>query len=90
MAIAQDAATNGSPKPFAVTRGDAPSKTSAAPVPGANSFTRKQARRRLEDHGYSDVKGLKLDNQGIWHGTAVKGGKAFDVAIDYQGNITAE
>src|SRR4051812_30186230 len=37
-----------------------------APVPGANSFTESQARSRIEDAGYSNVSGLRKDDQGVW------------------------
>ena len=35
-----------------------------APLPGANSFTEGQAKSRLEANGYSDVSGLKKDENG--------------------------
>jgi ABC-type transport system substrate-binding protein len=60
-----------------------------APVPGENSFTEDQARERMEEAGYTDVTGLKLDDQGIWRATAMKDGKSVTVTLDYQGNVTA-
>lgn len=60
-----------------------------APVPGKNSFTEDQARERMEGAGYTEVKGLKLDDQGIWRATAMKDGKSVSVALDFQGNVTA-
>jgi putative membrane protein len=63
--------------------------TTAAPVPGANSFTMAQAKKRLEDQGYTQVSALAKDSNSIWRGHAMKGGKAVDVSLDYQGNITA-
>jgi chemotaxis response regulator CheB len=63
------------------------SKTTAAPVAGANSFTETQARSRLEAHGYSNVSGLTKDDQSIWRGKATKNGTLVSVALDYQGNI---
>jgi hypothetical protein len=62
--------------------------TTAAPVAGANSFTMAQAQKRLEDQGYTQVSGLAKDDKSIWRGHAMKDGKAVDVALDYQGNIT--
>jgi hypothetical protein len=88
VAFAQDASTNASTKPPAVASGQADAKTSAAPVTGKNSFTMKQAAHRLRKHGYSMVKGLAKDDQGVWRGTAMKDGKSVSVAVDYQGNIT--
>jgi len=63
--------------------------TAAAPVAGANSFTLAQAQKRMEDQGYTQVSGLAKDDKSIWRGHAMKDGKAVDVALDYQGNITA-
>ena len=63
--------------------------TTAAPVAGANSFTMAQAQRRIEDKGYSQVTELTKDDKSIWRGHAMKDGKAMNVALDFQGNITA-
>ena len=66
------------------------SQNPAAPVAGANSFTEAQAKERIEEAGYTDVKGLKLDDKGVWQATAMKDGKSVSVALDYQGNVTAQ
>lgn len=78
------------------TDGDTPAiatpddKNATAPVEGANSFTEDQAKERLVAAGYTDVTGLKLDDKGVWRGTATKDGKSVNVALDYQGNIVTE
>jgi len=59
-----------------------------APVAGKNSFTEDQAKSRIEDAGYTDVSGLKLDDQGVWRATAKKDGKEAGVSLDFQGNVT--
>ena len=59
-----------------------------APVAGKNSFTEAQAKSRIEEAGYTDVSGLKLDDQGIWRAMGTKDGKSGNVALDFQGNIT--
>ncbi|MBM7045501.1 MULTISPECIES: PepSY domain-containing protein [Rhizobium] len=59
-----------------------------APVAGKNSFTEAQAKSRIEDAGYKDVAGLKLDDQGVWRATATKDGKQAGVSLDFQGNVT--
>jgi len=59
-----------------------------APVAGKNSFTEAQAKSRIEEAGYTDVSGLKLDDQGIWRAMGSKDGKHGNVALDFQGNIT--
>lgn len=58
-----------------------------APLPGANSFTEGQAKSRLEASGYSDVTGLKKDDQGVWKGSAMNAGAKVNVSVAYRGNI---
>ena len=89
-AFAQAPSANASSNPPAVATGQADTRTSAAPVAGKNSFTKHQTAKRLRDHGYTGVKGLTKDDQGIWHGTATKGGAAVNVSVDYQGNISEQ
>ena len=86
--LAQTAAPSSSPTPPAVATSTT-NNTTAAPVAGANSFTMVQAQKRLEDQGYTQVSALAKDDKSIWRGHAMKNGKAVDVALDYQGNITA-
>lgn len=77
------------------TDGDTPAvatpdqQNATAPVEGANSFTEAQAKDRIVEAGYADVTGLKLDDKGVWRGTATKDGKSVNVSLDYQGNIIA-
>lgn len=78
----------GTMPPAATTQHTEP-RTAAAPVPGANSFTEGQARARMGDAGFNDVQELRLDNQGIWRGRAMRGGQMTGVALDYQGNVVA-
>jgi len=59
-----------------------------APVAGKNSFTEAQAKSRIEEAGYTDVAGLKLDDQGVWRASASKDGKQGNVSLDFQGNVT--
>ncbi|NEI72897.1 PepSY domain-containing protein [Rhizobium lusitanum] len=58
-----------------------------APVAGKNSFTEAQAKSRIENAGYTDVSGLKLDDQGVWRAMASKDGKQGSVSVDFQGNV---
>ncbi len=74
--------------PSAVQTRNTAHRTGAAPVPGRNSFTMAQANRRIAAAGYSQVTGLKKDNQGIWRGQAQKDGNPTAVSLDYQGNVT--
>ena len=65
-------------------------KNPTAPVEGANSFTEAQAKTRIEEAGYSDVKNLNKDDKGIWMAAGMKDGKAVSIALDYQGNVVAK
>jgi hypothetical protein len=59
-----------------------------APAQGANSFTEGQAKARIASRGYANVSGLAKDTNGFWRGKAMKDGKAVNVTLDYQGNVT--
>jgi hypothetical protein len=87
-ALAQTTAPSSSTAPPAVTTSGA-NNTTAAPVAGANSFTMAQAQKRIEDQGYTQVSALMKDDMSVWRGHAMKDGKAMNVALDYQGNITS-
>ena len=62
----------------------------AAPVAGANSFTEGQAKSKIESNGYTQVSGLKKDNNGVWTGSATKDGKKVNVKLDFQGNLVTQ
>ncbi|WP_026617208.1 PepSY domain-containing protein [Ensifer aridi] len=91
-AVATTALAQTTPSP----EGDTPAvatpdtQNPSAPVEGANSFTEAQAKARIEEAGYTDVKSLKLDDKGVWQAAAMKDGKSVSVALDYQGNVTAQ
>lgn len=70
--------------PEAATRADAPLEA------GRTSFTEAQARSRIEQAGYSAVADLRLDENGIWRGTAQRDGRARRVGLDYRGTVRAE
>lgn len=57
---------------------------------GANSFTEGQARRRIEDHGYTDVGQLHKDQNSIWQAEAMKDGRRVRVGLDFHGNVAEE
>jgi predicted lipoprotein len=61
-----------------------------APVPGANSFTEAQAKDRMEKAGFTEVTGLKKDDQGIWRASAKQGDKVVTVTVDFRGNVVAQ
>ncbi|AYM09211.1 PepSY domain-containing protein (plasmid) [Agrobacterium radiobacter] len=82
--------------PTANPGGDTPAvatpdaKNPTAPVEGANSFTEAQARQRMEEAGYTQVKNLTKDDKGVWMASGMKGGKTVAIALDYQGNVVAK
>ena len=59
------------------------------PLKGANSFTETQVKDRIEAAGYTQVGALLKDQDGIWRATAMKGGVAVRIALDFKGNIVA-
>jgi hypothetical protein len=69
--------------------GVAQPKSEIPPMPGANSFSEGQARSLIEAQGYADVSPLINDHQGIWQGTAKKGGNKVHVSVDFKGHVTA-
>ena len=60
------------------------------PVAGANSFTEGQARDHIEKAGYTGVTALTKTPDGMWTGTATKGGKSATVSVDFKGAVTAK
>jgi putative membrane protein len=68
----------------------APSTDPNAPLTGANSFTESQAKDRIEKAGFTQVSSLKKDDNGIWRGTAMRGGTQTNVALDYRGNVVVK
>jgi len=65
-------------------------KQSTMAAKGANSFTEKQARTRIAHAGFTNVSALKKDADGLWQGTAMKGGKSVAVALDFKGNVVGK
>jgi protein CpxP len=57
---------------------------------GANSFTEGQARRRIEDRGYTNVDQLHKDQNSIWQAEAMKDGRPVRVGVDFRGNVVEE
>lgn len=57
---------------------------------GSNSFTEGQARGRIENAGYTDVKGLTKTEGGLWTGTAMKNGKTAKVSLDFKGAVSTK
>jgi hypothetical protein len=58
-----------------------------APRAGVSGFTEGQAKDYAMAAGYSSVSSLVRDGDGVWHGSAMKGGKMQKIAIDEKGNV---
>ena len=58
--------------------------TTTMAAKGRNSFTESQARGRIAKDGYTDVSKLAKNQNGVWQGTAMKGGAKVNVALDYK------
>lgn len=54
---------------------------------GANSFTKGQAVKHILHSGFTDVTDLAQDENGVWHGKAMKGGHVVNIALDFKGNV---
>ena len=78
--------TNGTIPPAGATN-QAATEAAGGPKSGANSFTEGQAQSRITDAGYTSVSGLKKDNEGVWHGMAMKNGQQVNVWLDYTGHV---
>ena len=50
----------------------------------------RQARHRIMKHGFTQVKDLTKDDQGVWHGTAMQNGSSVKVWEDYKGSVGTE
>jgi protein CpxP len=91
LALAQtsggNAGAGGSAGGASSTTGTTSKDQVTPPLKGANSFTEGEAKSRAEARGFSDIKDLKKDSEGIWRGHAVQDGKQVQIAIDYKGNV---
>ena len=45
-------------------------------------------RQSIERLGYRDVRGLAEDDQGIWHGRALRGNTEVQLLVDEDGNVS--
>lgn len=88
LAFAQTAAPSAEPASKAPATSTA--EAEKPPLTGANSFTEDQARARIAEAGFQEVKDLKKDDRGIWRGQATKAGQAVAVALDYRGNVVQQ
>lgn len=64
----------------------------AACEPGdrIDATTADQAKKKAESAGYTQVKMLRKGCDNTWHGTAMKGGAAVNVAVSASGDVNQE
>jgi len=89
LAVAQDQ-PGPTPDPDAMQNPavKSPNKMTSGPLAaGHNSFTKSEARSRIEQAGYTNVTALKLDENGLWKAQATRDGQHIVVALDYKGDI---
>jgi len=67
-----------------------PTTTTAAPkLPDAGAaMSEQQAKAKIEGEGYTQVSGLKKDDKGMWTATAMKDGRAVQLSLNAQGQIS--
>jgi len=88
LAQMQPGADSSAPANPAMKGPNDPSNMSLAK--GHNSFTKGQAKGRIEKAGYTGVSGLMLDGDGLWQAQAMKDGQSVKVALDYKGTVAAQ
>jgi hypothetical protein len=86
-AFAQNAGPRANPNASTPAVANPTTNNPGAPAAGANSFTKSQAKSRIEKAGYTSVSNLAKDKNGIWRGEAYNGTATVPVALDYQGNV---
>jgi hypothetical protein len=61
-----------------------------APAAGHTSFTRAQAKGRIEQAGFTNIGPLHKTKQGLWYAEADQNGRHVQVVVDYQGDVTTQ
>jgi hypothetical protein len=67
-----------------------PSAPLSRSIGPATRYTEGDAKSLFEARGYSNVHGLHSDAFGIWHGTATRNGKTFNLSLDVEGKVGIE
>ncbi len=57
---------------------------------GHNSFTKGQAKTRIEKAGYTNVVGLTKNAAGLWQATAMQNGRTVQVSLDFKGDVASQ
>lgn len=65
----------------------AAAESSADAGPGTTAFSQSQALHHIESRGYTRVRKLAKDENGLWQGTAFKGGSLGTFNIEKMGKV---
>lgn len=65
-----------------------PTHDDKTPDAGQNSITEAQATELFGKAGYTDLTGLKLNDQGVWEASAMKDGKNVMLSLDAEGKVS--
>ncbi|MDT6942372.1 hypothetical protein RI570_20105 [Brucella pseudogrignonensis] len=65
-----------------------PTHDDKTPDAGQNSITEAQATELFGKAGYTELTGLKLNDQGLWEASAMKDGKTVMLSLDAEGKIS--
>ena len=60
---------------------------SCGPGSGSEQLHRRPGEIQDRIAGFTTFPGLKKDDNGIWTGSATKGGNKVNVSLDFQGNV---
>jgi hypothetical protein len=58
----------------------------AQPLTGAA----RTAQKRIEQDGYKSVQNVQQGPDGLWHGTAMRGGTSVQVTVDHAGHVATQ
>jgi hypothetical protein len=50
----------------------------------------RTAQKRIEQDGYKSVQNVQQGSDGLWHGTAMRGGTSVQVTVDRAGRVAAQ
>ena len=106
MGVGSQAQTNGNvqaPATGQMTNGQMNSTMNANGMSGASANTNMAnapaqrmtgaagtAQKRIEQDGYKSVQNLQKGDDGLWHGTAMRGGSQVQVTVDRAGHVSAQ
>jgi hypothetical protein len=79
--------TPGVPSKTVTTPGVTPPTVAVNP-PNVSTMTEAQARARIAAQGYGNIRDLRQDASGQWHGTASLNGRRAAVSVDARGGVS--